>query len=116
MLCPFHADSSHPSAKLYADADSEHLFCFAEHRSYGTYDALTLLLGQDAKVIFRRVWDRLSEERRSVLLSDFGSPKAVLPEEWLKYSSKLRKAFQEGTIDYSRLVQGVVSLLGSRGK
>jgi len=46
LCCPFHSDSRQ-SAKLFEDG---HLYCFAEHRQFGAYDALKYLGFNDAQI------------------------------------------------------------------
>ena len=46
VKCPFHDDSS-KSAKLFDDG----LWCWAEHKRYGSYDLMILLGHTDAQIL-----------------------------------------------------------------
>lgn len=47
-FCPFHDDRNKPSAHCYADEDGVvKLWCFQEHRFYGSYDYLKIIKGID---------------------------------------------------------------------
>ena len=53
IFCPFHPDKQggHKSAKLFKDPDGWRLFCFAEHKSFTTFDFLSKVLGKSLESI-----------------------------------------------------------------
>lgn len=47
ILCPFHDDRVHPSAKIYENDGKTVIYCFAERRIYTSYHYVEIIIGDD---------------------------------------------------------------------
>ena len=85
VYCPFHPNTDTKAAKLYADKDSEKLYCFAENRLYLPHSLLSppkdvsdkRILSQfksivpyDPQHVFSSVWNHISGEERGYWQSE----------------------------------------------
>lgn len=111
VFCPFHEDSSHPSAKIYKDNDRDSLWCFAERKMYHSSDViLEDILDADFNSVFNNIWNKISEGRKNQLLELFGEEKNFLPENWTENEEVLNK-FKLGEISYLDFLNLLVKVL-----
>lgn len=113
FYCPFHDDASgsHPSAKFFRDATGEHVFCFSERKQYDSWLAVELLLRDDPRRVFRKLWAKLTVAQRTTLEQEFGSRGSALPEGWEGFVEAYGARFKRGKISVARLLRGLESLL-----
>jgi hypothetical protein len=65
QICPFHDDNS-PSAKIYGDADGDHLYCHTCRKQFSSFDYIEQILQRDPLQYLR---ETLPSDRVEFLLS-----------------------------------------------
>lgn len=93
VYCPFHENYESPSAKIYRnDEDGDTLYCFSEHKVYRPSDLFFLKVTNiPMGEIFKKVWERLSEEERSMIEEEVLQGEVsveVKPQNWEKIEAK----------------------------
>lgn len=114
MLCPFHEDTSHPSARMYSGDRGQSLFCFAEHKTYTSYDAIRLLTSQNVEKVFYKIWDTLSPSEKDDILLEMGQPIETLPAKWVERKGLL-VPFQSGTMNLREYKTVLLEIITGEG-
>ena len=107
MFCPFHDNKNTPSAKMYRDADGWHVWCFSEHRMYGSADVYSLLMAKNLHIVFEDIWKPMSDEQHKYFIESFGKDVEVggdIP------ALPILKNFKKGKMSYVDLVSGISKL------
>lgn len=110
FYCPFHEDSLHPSAHFYESNTGQAIFCFAEHKTYRTYDAIKLLTPQNPDKVFYSIWNKFSFSEQETILLENEQEIETLPYYW-KQSKDLLSPFESGTIDFVEYQKRLLRIL-----
>lgn len=105
LFCPFHENYHTPAARLYRNEMGWCIWCFAEHRFYGTYDVYKDILNFDMDKVFDKYWEKLSEKDREAmndLLGEYNDTVVVADLE--KYGR-----FRVGKITYKQLLDELIN-------
>lgn len=107
VFCPFHYNINTPAAKIYRDTKGWRLYCFNEHRLYGSFDIYKNILNINVRELFNRTWEKLTEEQKKELLDSYGE----VEEDGVNIPNlDLYNMFRFRKISYSKLC----SLIGER--
>lgn len=113
-FCPFHDNTRDEAAKIYRDQTGDTLWCFAEQKRYHPSDVFKRkLIAKDYRKFFYQLWDKLSEERKELLLNEFGVPQDSLPEKWKENEENL-SLFKRGFVDINTHLRIIVTSLGEK--
>lgn len=111
FFCPMHDDIHHPSARLYTDSDGTiHLFCYAEHKQYGSYEIIQRYSNVKTDTVFYRIWDKLDSQQKEELYLQVGIPIQTIPLFWEKESSLLNP-FMSGKMDYREYLEKFIYIV-----
>lgn len=72
MLCPMHDNYNTPAAKIFKDENGWVFWCFAEGRMYSAYDIYKDICKCNMKLMFRNLWNSLSESQQELMKDRFG--------------------------------------------